>query len=113
MWGIAGSPENVQGGRSQPQTQETPLRSEWRFGTPALVTGLPDKRRAVAVSTAPAAGFPAGFSLLRAARWRLLLPGATVLLWLAGHFPSGRYITGAYIIAIDIPFSTLFDFNEL
>ena len=36
----------------------------------------PGKWRAVAVSTALSMGFPVGFSLLRAAHWRLLFPGA-------------------------------------
>ena len=35
----------------------------------------PAKWRVAAVSTTPSAGFPVGFSLLRAARWRLLFPG--------------------------------------
>ena len=43
----------------------------------AMVTGLRTIYIvSVADTIAPIAGFPAGFSLLRAARWRLLMPGA-------------------------------------
>ena len=41
------------------------------------------------------------------------LVGCPVLLWLAGHSSSCRYITGAIYIAISVPFSTLFLFNQL
>jgi hypothetical protein len=62
---------------------------EWRFLPPALVTGLPDKWRAgLFVSSAPFAGSPAGFSLLRAARWQLLLPGARCCSGSLGVLPA-------------------------
>jgi hypothetical protein len=46
---------------------------EWR-SMPALVTGLLSIGERV-LCAALTAGSPAGLSLLRAARWRLLLPG--------------------------------------
>ena len=46
-------------------------------------------------------GFPAGFSLLRAARWRLLLPGARSLLWLAGRSLQQPIHHWHHYIAID------------
>jgi hypothetical protein len=44
-------------------------------------------------------------AFLRAAHWRLLAPG-TLCLWLAGPTFSGRLITGAIHIAINMPFVT-------
>jgi hypothetical protein len=86
--GSRGAEKTLTAGENQPKRQETPPRSERRLGTPAFVTGLPNKRKAVAVSTAPVSGFPTGFSLLRAARWRLLLSGARCCFGSLGILPA-------------------------
>ena len=67
----------------------------------------------MAVSSAPIAGSPAGFSLfLGAARWRLLcrVPGVPETCW---AFLQRPHITGAYNLAIGVPFTTLFICNHL
>jgi hypothetical protein len=62
-------------------------------------------------ATAPAAGFPGRFPFSGPLDWRLLLPGACCT-WLAG-IPSSRFITGAYLVAIGVPFGISFIFMHI
>ena len=71
---------------------------------PALVTGLPAKWRVASVCAAPAAGFPAGSSLLRAARWRLLMPGALCCSGSLDVPPTAYTSLAPSLIAISVPF---------
>ena len=86
---------------------ETPLRRV-AFRVPALVTGLPaimgDGYIHRALLQTPSIGLP----LL----WRLLLSSVCCF---AGwpDFSSSRYITGTHLVAIDVPFMSLFAFNYL
>jgi len=79
---------------------------------PALVTGLPAKWRVAALRCSgcrlPGRLFPFEGRSLAVAR-----AGCPVLLRLAGRSSSGRYITGAYNVAIQGPFGTLFLINNL
>jgi hypothetical protein len=44
--------------------------------------------------------------------WRLLLPGVCSSLGWPEFSSSSRYITGAYLLAIEGPFAILFYFNR-
>ena len=60
-----------------PDARKRHSYSEWRLNACAGYGHWPPDHILSAVDTvAPIAGFPAGFSLLRATRWRLLMPGA-------------------------------------
>ena len=77
---------------------ETPPQPGWRFCCPALVTGLPNMNRTMALSTVPIADFPAGFPFVG----RFVGGGSCrVLLFfgLAGILPSSLHITGALLIS--------------
>jgi hypothetical protein len=58
-------------------------------------------------------GLLGGFSLLRAARWRLLLPSARCCSGSLSVPLSGRHITGTDNVAIGVPFETFFLFKWL
>jgi hypothetical protein len=105
---------NLEGAASKTRglTQETPLRPEWRFHPPAQVTGLlANEERAV--SSAPVSGYPAGFSPFKGRSLADAPVGCPVLLRLAGHSSSGRYIAGTNSVAIGVPFGTSFIFIGL
>jgi hypothetical protein len=55
---------------------------------------------------------PAGFPLVRAARWRILLLDVCFFVG-SPECSSSRYITGALLIAISMPFVDCFVFNEM
>jgi hypothetical protein len=68
---------------------------------------------AVAFSTAPYSDFPGWSSLLRAASLAIALAGYLIFFGLAGLFPSSRFITGTYLLAISVPFEIVLVFNHL
>ncbi len=98
-------------GPKKPQDAQKPLHRVASCG-PMLVTGLPANLWAVVVSTAPVAGFPDRFSLLRAASLAVALAGR-LLFSLANRIPvAGTSLAPSYI-AIVVPFSLIFAFNNL
>ena len=99
------------GVESAPNAQSaTPI--EWRFAFLRWSLASQQIVDGWLFPPSPIAGFPGRFSLLRAARWRLLLPGVCCL-WAGRNFSSSRYITGALLIAIGMPFLHAFCFNLL
>ena len=64
-------------------------------------------------STAPAADFPAGSSLLRAASLAVALARSLLCFGLSGNLSSSRYITGTLLLAIAGPFSIRPPFKDL
>jgi hypothetical protein len=67
-------------------------------------------RGRLVISAVPAPDFPGRSPLFRAASLADALAGC-LLGW--SEFFQRRYITGVYLIAIDVPFRQLFDFNDL
>jgi hypothetical protein len=86
---------------------ETPLLRV-AFNGLALVTGPRDQLWAMVWSIAPIAGCPGRHVLFI----RLALAGYPLCFGCLG-FPGRRNITGAYLIAIDVPFRTSIIFNGL
>jgi hypothetical protein len=115
QWQVCALGGSVFGNRSPKAVPNTGNATQPASGVsllPALVTG-PRQMESGGCLHHSFYGLPGRLFPFEGRSLAVALPGYPVLLWLAHLFLSGRYITGAHLIAIRGPFSTLFIFNGL